>query len=111
MTINRSLSPLPARVVPLPQRSVAAASIGSSYSLVGTIFSQGVVLLYVMSNLDQAVQISFDGVKDFMPIFANAAVSFDFRADNASLPGVYGVYVKQIGVPTSGNLYVSAISI
>lgn len=111
MSTNSTLTPFAQRAIPLAQRSIAAASIGASYTLVGTIFSTGVVQLFIISTLDQNVQVSLDGVADFIPIKANSQVVFDLRSDEISIPGSYGVYVKQIGVPTTGNLYVCGFTL
>lgn len=114
MTIP-GLSPYPKKAVPLAQRSAAAAAITSSYTLVGTLFSAPVVYLLVTSTLDQAVQLSFDGVTDHMAIGAGnttpQVLPFDFKENGIVLPGNFGIYVKEIGNPSSGNLYVAAFSL
>lgn len=105
------LTPYANKAIPLPQGSLAAASITSSYTLIGTIFSNPVVLLIIVSTLDQPVQASFDGINDFVPVVAGSTIVLDFRSDQVCIPGQFGIYVKEIGDPTSGNIYVSAISI
>lgn len=111
MSFHNPLSLIPQKAVPQAQRSIAAASIGGSYTLVGTIFTTNVVLLIIVSTLDQHVQISLDGVNDFMPVLSGSAIVLDFKSDGAPLSGNYGVYVKEIGNPTTGNLYVSVVSV
>lgn len=99
------------KLVPQAQRSLAFGSITGSYALVGSVFTEPVLLLYIMSTLDQPVQLSFDGTNDHMPIFANGFIIFDEAMNGLILDGAKGVYVKEIGNPTTGNLYVSCFGV
>lgn len=105
------LTPYAQKAVPVAQKSIAAAGISTSYAVVGSIFSNPVVLLTIVSTLDQAVQISWDGVSDHMPMPAGGTLVLDFRSDFVCFPGNLGVYVKEIGNPTTGSLYVSAFTL
>lgn len=105
------LSPYPQEAIPLAQRVAAAAAISSSYALVGTIFSKPLLTLLIVSTLDQTVQISLDGTTDFIPIPVGATLVLDVRSGNAAFAGWRGVYVKEIGNPTTGSIYVSGITI
>lgn len=105
------LTPYAQRAVPIAQKSIAAASISGTYAITGSIFSDPVVMLVIVSTLDQAVQVSWDGVSDHIPIVAGGTVVLDFRSDFICFPGIYGVYVKEIGNPTTGSLYVSAFTL
>lgn len=111
MSVPAGLSPYKQKAVPLTQRSIAAASIGSSYSLVGSIFSDPVVLLIIVSTLDQDVQISWDGSADHLALPSSGTLVIDFKSDDIVFPGNFGVYVKQIGTPTTGTLYISAFTL
>ena len=106
-----ALSPHFREAHPLAQRVAAAAAITTSYTLVGTVFGEGVVTLIIVSTLDQTVQLSLDGVADFMPLVAGATLIIDFKSNQIALAGYRGVYVKEIGNPTTGSLYVSAIGV
>lgn len=99
------------KAVPIAQQSVAAASVGATYAVVGAVFSNPIVLVIIVSTLNATVQVSWDGVTDHIPVVAGATIVLDFRSDNVALPGVDGVYVKQIGVPATGSLYVSAFTL
>ena len=94
--------------VPMTQLSIAAASIGATYSVVGQ-FSAALVLGYVISTLDTAVQLSFDGVNDHFAIPAGSTVPvffpLDFKANLTALPRPI-IAVKEIGNPTTGSLYI-----
>ena len=104
---------LPAQ--PLAQRTVAAASIGASYALVGALFGQGIVQLSIISTLDQPVLVSFDGVTDHVTVPAGNTVpvyfSFDFKSNGIALQGNYGIYVKEVVNPTTGSLSVTLIGV
>ena len=104
------LQPDNVKAVPLVQRVIAAASISSSYAIVGSIFSAPVVQLIIYSSLDEDVQISLDGVNDFIPIPEGATLVLDMKSDNIVLSSARGVYVKEIGNPTTGSLYVGGFS-
>lgn len=106
-----ALSPYTIKATPLAQKAVAAAAISGTYSQVGTSFADGIVMLIIISTLDQAVQISYNGVTDHMPIPAGAAVVLDFKSDGMVLGGNFGIFVKEIGNPTTGSLYVSSFTV
>ena len=91
-----TLSEFNYKLIPIAQRSIAAGSVGASYSLIGTVFNTSVVLLTVVSTLDQAVQLSWDGAVDHLPMPAGGTLVLDFKTNGAVFPGFYGVYVKRI---------------
>lgn len=95
----------------LSQRSIAAASITGSYKIVGSKFNQGVITLIIYSSLDQAVQISLDGIDDFIPIPAGGTLVLDLKTNFVALGGWRALYVKTLGSPTTGSLYCSAIGV
>lgn len=99
------------KAVPLVQRSIGFASIGATYSVVGSIFGDPVFCLIIVSTLNENVQISLDGVNDFIPVVANATLVIDIKSDGAAVGGALGVYVKDLNNPTSGSLYVSGFTI
>lgn len=104
------LANYPVRAVPIAQKTLAAASISGTYALVGSIFAQPVALMIIVSTLDQAVQLSWDGVTDAIPLPAGGTLIIDFKSDNIVFPGNYGVYAKEIGNPATGTLYVGAFT-
>lgn len=97
--------------VPLAQRSAAAAAITTSYTQVGTNFGRGVVFLILVSTLDQAVQLSFDGITDHIALNPSQTIYIDLKSAQIVLPGHFGIWVKEIGNPGSGNLYVNAFGV
>lgn len=98
--------------IPLTQLTVAAAAIGATYTVVGT-FTSPVVMAFVISTLDQPVQLSFNGVNDHLAVPAGSTVPvfmpLDFKS-NLILLANPTVSVKEIGNPTTGNLYICAFS-
>lgn len=106
-----ALSQYTQEAVPLTQRSLAAASIGASYSLVGSIFGRGVTVLIIVSTLDEDVQLSLDGTNDWIPLVAGSTIVVDQKTNGIVLGGWRGVYVKEIGNPTTGSIYVGGFSI
>jgi hypothetical protein len=100
------------KAIPLTQIAYAAASVTASYTVAGT-FSSPVVNMYVVSTLDEPVQISFDGVNDHLVVPAGDTVpvymQLDFKSNLICLPNPI-IAVKEIGNPTTGSLYVCAFS-
>lgn len=98
-------------------RSLAFGSIGAAYTIVGTAFSNPIIIYKIYNGTDQDVLFSTDGTndKDILPIGANFVV--DVRTnkakDGAGLAVQKGgaFYIKQGagGAPTSGSVYVTAL--
>ena len=97
---------------PLPQVAIAAASIGAGYSLAGA-FTQGVQMMVIISTLNAAVQVSFDGVNDHIPVPAGSTtpviIPLNYVA-NLICQSAPAIFVKRIGAPASGVLYISAFA-
>ena len=104
------LAPYSVRAVPLAQRSLAAASIVAGYTIVGSVFSEPICCMIIVSTLDEDVQVSWDGTTDHIVIASGATVIIDFKSDSIVFPGNLGVYAKDLGNPTTGSLYVSTFS-
>jgi hypothetical protein len=98
--------------VPLPQVAYAAASITASYTNAGH-FTSPLIEMAIISTLDQPVQVSFDGVNDHIAIPAGSSTPvyfpLHFKANRAVLPKPT-IFVKRIGTPTTGSLYVTGFS-
>jgi len=96
-----------------PQRSIAFGSIGSSYSAIGTQLDQPMRIVYIVNGTDALLQFSFTGNTDHFVIPAQSYILFDVSSDQALTQGFYiskgtTVYVKRIGTPSSGTVYLSA---
>jgi hypothetical protein len=96
----------------LPQIAYAAGSITSSYTVAGQ-FTGGMILGYIISTLNAAVQVSFDGVNDHIAVPAGSTtpvfIPLDFKSNLCCLPNPI-IAVKQIGDATTGSLYVTCFT-
>lgn len=105
-------SPLISKAIPLTQISYAAASITASYTLAGS-FTSPAEMMYILSTLDDSVQVSFDGINDHISVPKGSdkfvLIPINFKTNNTALPNP-SIYVKRIGTPTTGGLNVSAFS-
>lgn len=101
------------RILPEAQRSLAAASVGATYTKVGSVFAHPAVFVMFVNATDQDVQISLDGTNDAFPLLTRSVFVFDVSSDKVVDRGLFiaqgtQIYAKQIGVPTTGSVYVSA---
>lgn len=107
----QNLTPDSIRAVPLVQQSIAAASITSSYQLIGQVFGGPVVCLIVLSLLDASVQMSLDGINDWLPMPTSGTLIIDEHTNGIVLDASKALYVKTLGIPTTGSLYVSGFTV
>jgi len=93
-------------------RSLASGAIGAAYAALGDSMDNPVRIFYLQNWTDEALMFSFDGVTDHLPLPSAGYMLIDVTA-NKSLPeGFYlsqgdSIYVKQIGAPTTGSVYLS----
>jgi len=103
---------LPFNAVPLTQITLAHGSISGTYALVGT-FSASLELLSIVSTLDAAVILSFDGVNDHLTVPAGnsspSIIVLPFKACRLTLP-TPTVYVKQVAGVSAGSIYLSGFN-
>ena len=95
----------------IPQQTLAESSLTSSYQIVGQIFGAGVVQLLIVSTYDHTVQMSLDGVHDWIPMPATSTLIIDFKSNRGGISGAWGLYVKTLDSPTTGSIYVSGFKI
>lgn len=101
------------RMRPIEQKTIAFGSIGAGYMGVGTAFEQPIRMLYIQNLTDAGLQFSLDGIIDHFPLPDNGFLLLDISANKTTERGFYlaegdRVYVKQLGIPSVGNVYVSA---
>ena len=95
------------------QRSLAAASILAGYTAIGTPFANPEQVFLCQNLTDALLQFSFDGVVDHFVLPANSGIIIDVCANQTSSAGglfmTVGtqMYVKRIGTPSTGSVYVS----
>jgi hypothetical protein len=98
--------------VPKTQLKIANGSIGASYTFVG-IFNSSMEMINVISTLDGAIQISFDGTNDHLVVpkgsSAPCIIPMNFKTNHLVYPNL-PVYAKTIDSLSSGNLYICGFS-
>lgn len=100
------------RLLAEPLRSLAAASVVGTYVAIGTAFEHPSRILLVQNLTDQTVAFSFDGIDDHFVLPANGFLLTDFTANKTHQMGAFLaqgtiIYVKEVGNPTTGSVYVS----
>lgn len=97
------------------QKTLAFGSIGAAYTLIDSSFYYETRILQVYNGTDVLLQFSLDGVNDHFVLPTEGTMVLDLSANNLDgvptmLPSKQKVYVKQIGVPSSGSVYVSSLT-
>jgi hypothetical protein len=102
------------RLLAEPVRTLAFGSIVAGYTGIGTGLTNPCRIVFIQNLTDSLLMFSMDGVDDHFPLPSNGYMILDVTGNsNTNLQGFYisrgqRFYVKQIGVPTSGSVYVSA---
>lgn len=96
------------------QRSIAFGSIGASYAAIGSQFPQAMRILKVDNLTDALLQFSFTGNTDHFVVPAGSFLLVDVCTNEVQTAGFFIsvgtiLYVKTIGTPTSGSVYVTTI--
>jgi len=98
-----------------PARSLAAGSIGAGYSGVGTAVDHPVRQFFIQNLTDATVWFSFDGIDDHFPLPTNGFFLNDITSNRTEQSGAFALaegdrlYVKRLGVPTTGSVYFSVV--
>ena len=97
-------------------RSLAFGSTGASYVAVGSGFEKPAVIVKIQNNTDADMYFSFDGVVDHLMVPAETTDVYDIgtnKRNNNGLVFAQGtvVYVKRLGTPTTGSVYVSMFNL
>jgi len=100
-------------IVPEPQRSLAFGSISGTYAGIGTSLDHPARIIMLHNDTDALLQISENGIDDHYVIAAQSGQVYDLAANQAREAGGYKAagtrfYVKTIGAPTAGSIYLSA---
>lgn len=97
-------------------RSLAFGSIGATYTRVGAVFANPILILKLYNGTNQDVLVSDDGSndKDIIPQGANFVIDIcSNRVNDIGLfqRGGSAIFVKQGagGAPTSGSFFVTAL--
>ena len=98
-----------------PQRSLAFGVIGAGYMGVGTAINHEARQFFIQNLTDATLQFSFDGVNDHFPLPSNGFFLSDITSNRTAVSTEFvlsqgsRLYVKQLGVPTTGAVYFSII--
>lgn len=100
-----------------PQRSLSAATIAASagtYLGIGTAISNPARQFLVQNLTDVTLQFSIDGINDHFPLASNTSWINDIGSNKTVAEAFYlaqgtRFYVKTLGTPTTGSVYVSII--
>lgn len=95
-----------------PVRSLAAASISGTYMGIGTAMSQPIRMFFMQNLTDETVMVSLNGIDDNFPLAENGFILLDIASNKTNDQGFFlaegqRVYVKQLGVPTTGSVYLT----
>lgn len=101
------------RMLAQPIRTLAFGSIGASYAAIGNAMNFMVRILLIQNLTDADLMFSFTGNTDHIALPAGGFVLLDLTANQIPDSGFFVsegtiLYVKQIDVPTTGSVYVSA---
>lgn len=95
-----------------PCRVLAFGGIGAAYAAVGTALTKPASIIFFQNLTDATLYFSYDGATDHFPLAAGGQKSLDITANKDLRQDLYrGVgtvfYVKRIGVPTTGSVYIT----
>jgi hypothetical protein len=98
--------------MPEPVRSLAFGSISAAYMPIGTSFANPVRIFFIQNLTDALLMFSFNGIDDNFPLPPSSFLLLDVTANRTVSQGFYiaegtFIYVKEIGTPTLGSVYVS----
>lgn len=108
-----ALQSLAIRFAAEPVRSLAFGSIGAGYTGVGTSLVNPARQFFIQNLTDSTLMFSFDGINDHFPLPSNGFFLNDISSNRStSIQGWFlaegsRIYVKQLGVPSMGAVYVS----
>ena len=97
-----------------PVRSLSFGSIGAGYMGIGTALVYPARQIFVQNETNALLMFSLDGVNDHCPLPASGFLLLDVTSNKTVIQGFYVAegtrfYVKEIGTPTSGSVYVSVM--
>jgi len=96
-------------------REVAAASVGATYSAVGTAIVDHARLIRIVSTLNAEVYVSFDGIVDHIRMAVGSFFIMDLSSNKVRDDGMFVsvgtvFYVKQVsGAAATGSLWIEVL--
>lgn len=100
------------RLLPETIRTLGFASIGAAYMGVGTEIDHPARMIVIQNFTDVQLMFSFDGVNDHLTLPTLGQIVLDIAANKTREQGFYiaegdRLYVKEVGNPSSGSVYLS----
>lgn len=92
-------------------KSLAFGSIAAGYAIVGAAYAFPISKIHIFNNTDVALTFSFDGVTDHVVLPASGFMLLDITIEGKVpdyLPKGDAFYVKRLGTPTTGSVYLTA---
>lgn len=95
-------------------KSIAAGSVVAGYTMIGSEFYYKSRVLLIQNLTDATVMFSDDGTNDKFPLAAGTSFVLDIATNDANedpwfFPAKKKLYVKRVGTPTTGSVYVTSI--
>lgn len=93
-------------------RSLAFGSISGTYAGIGAAMTKPVRIFLLQNLTDATLWFSFDGVADTVPLPSNGFILLDVTSNKTLPQGFFlaegdRIYVKTLGTPTSGAVYLT----
>jgi len=103
------------RILAEPLRSLGFASIGATYTAVGTALAFPSRIVSIKNMTNASVIFSYDGTNNNEILPASSAMILDFTTNRVNVEGIFFgegtvIYAKQgpDGAPGSGSVYISS---
>lgn len=107
------MSNLAIRLQAEPIRSLAFGSIVAGYTAVGSALANPARLIILNNLTDEELMFSFDGVNDHVALAGPGSFVLDITSNKGVAGALFlaqgtTIYVKEIGNPTTGSVYISS---
>lgn len=96
-----------------PVRSLAFGGISGTYAAIGTAFAFPSRQTFIQNLTDATLMFSIDGINDHFPLPSSGFFLNDITSNRTEMGGSFClaqgtiIYVKTIGTPGTGSVYVS----
>ena len=101
------------RMLAQPIRSLGFAAVGAGFTAIGTPLTHMIRILHISNLTDATLMFSFTGTTDHIILAANSFILLDLCSNKLDDGGFFvsentQMFIRQVGVPTSGTVYISA---
>lgn len=93
-------------------RTIAFGSIIAGYTLIDSVIINPAQVIFIQNLTDALLWFSFDGIIDHFPLAAGGFLLTDITTNKDNVQGYFlqantGLYVKRIGTPLAGSVYLT----